>query len=220
MAYASRGSNGNRATTAVIVAVLQGAALYALMTGLAVNFIPSEEVPPTAGYQIPLTPPPEPPKTVEKAETPVPTTTPVFTPRLIDPMKVTLPPFPVIDNPIVSPSPSDFGQVIEREPDPVPSFTPRAPIPRNAGQWASSDDYPTRDIREGNEGTTRFELTVSNDGKVQSCRVVASSGFASLDTATCKLVSGRARFQPATDGSGARASGTYTGSVRWQIPKD
>ena len=75
------------------------------------------------------------------------------------------------------------------------------------------------DLREGNQGVTQFTLTIGADGKVQSCMVTASSGFPGLDKATCDNVSRRARFEPATDGSGNRVGGTYSNRIRWEIPQ-
>ena len=40
-----------------------------------------------------------------------------------------------------------------------------------------------------------------------------------LDDATCKLVTRRARFKPATDGEGNPTTGSYSNAVRWQIPR-
>jgi protein TonB len=54
---------------------------------------------------------------------------------------------------------------------------------------------------------------------VQACEVIRSSGSASLDKAACDNVSRRARFDAATDESGAKVVGTYASSVKWQIPR-
>jgi protein TonB len=102
-----------------------------------------------------------------------------------------------------------------------PALAPRSVRARNnPGLWATTSDYPASSLRLGEQGTVRFELAISPDGRVSDCRVLASSGSAELDAATCKRVSQRARFEPATDGSGARVSGSYTGSIRWVIPQD
>ena len=74
-------------------------------------------------------------------------------------------------------------------------------------------------MREDRAGTTRFSVTVDAEGKVSSCQVTGSSGHSDLDDATCKLVTRRARFKPATDGEGQPTSGSYSNAVRWQIPK-
>jgi protein TonB len=53
---------------------------------------------------------------------------------------------------------------------------------------------------------------------VKGCEVTASSGSSDLDAATCANVAKRARFNPATDESGARVAGSYSSAVRWEIP--
>ncbi len=46
----------------------------------------------------------------------------------------------------------------------------------------------------------------------------ASSGSASLDTATCSLLQRRARFTPAVGEAGTPVPGTIEHKVRWSIP--
>jgi protein TonB len=83
----------------------------------------------------------------------------------------------------------------------------------------TTDDYPSRDLRQGNEGTTAFRVVIGSNGRVSACEVVRSSGHPGLDNATCEAVTARARFEPATDENGAKVVGTYSNSVRWQIPR-
>jgi periplasmic protein TonB len=114
------------------------------------------------------------------------------------------------------------GQIELPEIKPItpPSFTPRSPTARGKpGTWATPNDYPGRDLREGNQGVTGFRLTIGADGRVQNCEVTKSSGHPGLDTATCDKVRARARFDPATDDSGAKVTGTYTNAIRWEIPE-
>jgi protein TonB len=74
-------------------------------------------------------------------------------------------------------------------------------------------------LREEREGVTRFTVQVSPEGRVTNCSVTGSSGSPDLDDAACRSITRRARFNPATDGEGQPTSGTYSNSVRWQIPK-
>ena len=62
-------------------------------------------------------------------------------------------------------------------------------------------------------------VTVGADGRVSGCDIVRSSGYRGLDQATCRAVTRRARFRPATDGNGQNVAGSYSNSVRWQIPR-
>lgn len=227
MAYASRGSTGNRAATAVGVALLQGVVIYAVATGLAVHFIPAEEKPNPIADQMPITPTPVPPpppgqkKPVETDPIADQTHRPVINDRSEPPV---VPPNDFATESASSGSGAAEGtgtNVIPDPPKPQPSFTPQTPRPTSSpGTWATSADYPAADLRRESQGVTRFAVSVGADGKVQSCRIVVSSGSPSLDETTCKLVTRRARFKPATDETGAQVAGTYSNAIRWEIPRD
>lgn len=219
MAYIDQRTGRNqRAAVMTVVAVLQGAAIVALINGLAVHWRPNAPVPNPKSTDVPITMP------IPVPTPPEPPTHPVTRPDPLPPM-----PFPPIGQSTGDPLPIPIpgpGPVATQTADPIPlptptaTFSPRAPKPKNApGSWATPNDYPARDLREGNQGVTGFMLTVGADGRVQSCAVTASSGFPGLDKATCDNVSRRARFEPATDGSGNRTAGTYSSRIRWQIPQ-
>ena len=101
----------------------------------------------------------------------------------------------------------------------LPGFAPRGPIPRNdTSGWVTASDYPSYDLRRGNEGLVRFRVVVGTNGRVTSCEILATSGSARLDQTTCDKVNSRARFDPATDSAGKKVVEAYTGAVLWQIP--
>ncbi len=64
----------------------------------------------------------------------------------------------------------------------------------------SRADYPP-DAR-GAQGSVSVHLDISANGLVTGCRVVGSSGNASLDSQTCRLIRKRFRYRPARDASG------------------
>jgi periplasmic protein TonB len=68
----------------------------------------------------------------------------------------------------------------------------------------SADDYPADAQRNGEEGTVQVELAVDARGHVSGCRLLRSSGSATLDTVTCRILERRARFTPARDAAGKR----------------
>jgi len=222
MAYLhDTGTNGRRAGAAIAVAVLEGVAILALVRGLSIAWTQHEEPPPLASKQWKLDPPPPPPPADPRPRADP--DRPVQQPRqahdlprqqdraLADP----LPPFvpPADPGPRADPLPRD------PQPSPGPSLAPRQPQPRTSpANWVSANDYPARDLREGNQGLARFSLVVGADGKPQSCLVTRSSGHTGLDEATCRAVMRRARFEAASDETGARVAGSYAGSIRWQIP--
>ncbi|MBX9925607.1 MAG: energy transducer TonB, partial [Hyphomicrobiaceae bacterium] len=105
-------------------------------------------------------------------------------------------------------------------PSAAPSRATGAKPKGNPGRWATNDDYPARAQREEREGTAGFRVTIGPDGRVTGCDITASSGHADLDQETCKLVTRRARFDPALDRDGNPTTGSYSNRVRWQIPKE
>ncbi|RZK01317.1 MAG: energy transducer TonB [Novosphingobium sp.] len=220
MAYIDHRAGGNqRVVATAVVALIQGAAIVALINGFTVKFFDPPPLPRTEGEQIPLTPiplpPPPPDTTLEK---------PIVEPRTQVP-DIVLTPRQIPADPIPLPSIPDFTPAPHADPisqpSPTQTFAPRAAKPRNApGGWATTNDYPARDLREGNQGVTRFSLAIDANGRVQSCTVITSSGHPGLDQATCEKVSRRAQFEPATDGEGKRVASTYTSAIRWRIPQD
>jgi protein TonB len=219
MAYADQSMSGNRVTALIIVALIHVAVGYALVTGLAYSAAKKvlqrvatidikEEVkklPPPPPKKLDLPPPPPivaPPPKINVA------------PQAPQRNTVSEPPPPAPPPPavIVPPPPSA---------PPPPRFTPKGATAKgNPGNWATTNDYPSRALREEREGTTGFRVTVGPDGKVTDCSITSSSGHADLDQATCDNVRRRARFNPAMDGEGQPTTGTYSNRVRWVIPKD
>lgn len=214
MAYADQQMSGNRVIALIIVALLHVALGYALITGLAYEAVKQVAERVTTidieDEEEPEEPPPPPP---ERKDVPPP---PVAPPP---PIRINTAP-PDIVTTTVAPPPPPVLVVPAPAPPPPPKFKPQPATPKsNPGSWATPDDYPSRALREDREGVARFRVSVGADGKVQSCEIVGSSGHADLDEATCKLVTRRARFKPASDGDGDPTTGSYSNAVRWQIPK-
>ncbi len=217
MAYADQQMSGNRITAFIIVALLHLVLGYALVTGLAYEGVkqimkkvttidikkdePKKEPPPPPKKA--AAPPPivAPPPKINVSVAPPPVQTVVTPPPL--------PPPPIIAPPAPVPAP------------PPPRFQPKSATPKgNPANWATTNDYPSRALREEREGTTGFRVTVGPDGRVTSCDVTSSSGSSDLDDATCANVTRRARFTPAMDGEGNPTTGSYSNRIRWVIPKD
>jgi len=210
--------SGNKLTALIVVAVLHIVVGYALVTGLAYEaFKKVKEV--TAAINIEEEKPPEePPPPPPKQDTPPP---PIVAPPpaisintaapSVETVTVAPPPAPVFTTAAPPPPP----------PPPPPRFQPKGAAPKgNPGNWATSNDYPSRALREEREGSTGFRVTVGTDGKVAECSVTRSSGSPDLDQATCDNIRRRARFTPATDGEGNPTTGSYSSTIRWVIPKE
>jgi TonB family protein len=90
----------------------------------------------------------------------------------------------------------------------------------NLVQYFSTDDYPADAIRNNEQGTVSFRLTVSRRGRVADCHIVHSSDSITLDRATCGILEDRARFTPARNAEGKRVPDEYTGRIRWELPEE
>ncbi len=217
MAYADQQMSGNRITALIIVALIHIALVYALVTGLAYEGL-RNVVKKVTAVDIKKDEPKkkdEPPPPKQKVAPP---------PIVAPPPRINVAPSaPQIQTVITAPPPPP--QIILAPPAPAapppPRIQPKGAVPKgNPGNWATTNDYPTRALREEREGTTGFRVSVGSDGKVASCSITSSSGSPDLDEATCSNVTRRARFTPATDGEGQPTSGSYSSRVRWVIPKD
>lgn len=226
MAYADTNTTTRKLGTGAAVLLIEAGVAAALVTGLAMTGtikpdtiidtfdIPKPEVTPTP-------PPPDKPQVRRNEST-------------IDRPDVLIKLPPVTDTlPEVELKPSGdngkdtVGDVTfpqpEVTPDPPqpPRFTPKRAVPRGStAKWVTTNDYPASELRAEHQGTTRYRLSIDAGGAVTDCTVTASSGYPGLDRAACETVKRRAKFEPATDHTGARAPGSFSGSVTWQIPKE
>jgi Gram-negative bacterial TonB protein C-terminal len=107
------------------------------------------------------------------------------------------------------------------------SLQPVTPI--NKHGWITSDDYPSRAMRDALQGTVAYTLTVGVNGRVQTCDMTKNENptimtsvndVPELNQATCRNITRRARFIPATDAAGRPLVANYFGRVRWAIPYD
>jgi protein TonB len=110
---------------------------------------------------------------------------------------------------------------------PVAPPPPPAPPPPKVSQPKSvsgnlqglirNDDYPEAAIERDEQGTTTVVLTVGTNGRVTGCSVASSSGSKTLDSATCSILSRRAKFTPAQDSSGNPTTGSFRQQIKWVL---
>ena len=216
MAYADQQMSGNKIIAIVLVALIHVAVGYALITGLAYSAVKKAiERVTTVDINEPPPPPPDTPPPPEPDRPPPPVAPP-------PPINISVAPPPIQVQPNIPPPAPVIRIVPPAAPPapPPPRFTPKGAVPKgNPGSWATTDDYPSRALREEKEGVTRFTVQVGPDGRVTNCTVTGSSGTPELDDAACRAITRRARFTPATNGEGQPVAGSYSNSVRWQIPK-
>jgi periplasmic protein TonB len=170
----------------------------------------------------PPPPPPPPPEPQEEVSPPIDAVKSPFTPP---PQSFTPPPTkvdaPVQQTPIVLPKQDQAPPPPPPPPPPPEKDMSKKAVPQGSpSRWATTDDYPSRDLREENEGVARFSVQIGTNGRVTACSITGSSGHPGLDAATCKFVTSRAKFTPALDKSGNPTTGTFSSSVRWVIPKE
>ncbi|GAA4771399.1 energy transducer TonB [Novosphingobium ginsenosidimutans] len=221
MTYVDTINSNRRLGTLAMVGAIHVAAGYALVTGLAATIIPKIE--------------PE-IKTIFLPEPATPKPTPTVTPHgRPDTTTLVTPPPPDTRNPFDQPGPielppigtGDRGLGIDEvtfpgpTPSPGPTFATKPARPKgNPGLWVTTNDYPQSAIRSEAEGVVKFRLSVGTNGKVIGCEVTGSSGTEALDQAACDKLMLRGKFEPASDSTGALVAGSYTGAVRWQLPRD
>lgn len=215
MAYADQGMSSNRVVAIVIVVLIHLALGYTLVTGLAysatqkiierVTTIDIEEPEPEP-EELPPPPPPEevmPPPPVA----PPPPINVSVTPPQIQTVTTPPPPAPVI--PIAAPPPA---------PPPPPSQA-RGVRPDGQARWASriQQNYPSRAVRDGTEGTVGVSVTVGADGRVSACSVTSSSGSSILDQAACNGMERYARFDPALNDAGNPISASWSTRIVYRL---
>jgi TonB family protein len=94
----------------------------------------------------------------------------------------------------------------------------RARIEGSISAILSDDDYPIEAIRKQEQGTVAFRLEISETGKVASCSVTESSGSKLIDETTCRIMSERARFNPARDARGRAVADSFNSRIVWRLP--
>ena len=209
MSYVTQSHANKPAGIAGVVGI--HVALGALVVlGLNTEAIIEIGIPNPGAVNVPLDPPPPPPpetKPQSDRKTPAP-------PIHVPPVAPVLPPKPsFVDTTTTFPPLSDDVLLNKLPPLPdigpaaTPGLTPVAASPRNRpSRWVTDNDYKSRWVREGLSGTASFRLEVAASGKVESCAITRSTGHKALDDATCALITRRARFDPATNSSGAASA--------------
>ena len=106
---------------------------------------------------------------------------------------------------------------------PVAATAPPAPAMRaqtNLADYFSSSWYPPEALHNREEGGVRFQVDVRPNGRVEACRILASSGSRTLDEATCAIMVDRGRFTPARDAEGRAIADRFTARIQWALPAE
>jgi periplasmic protein TonB len=216
MSYADQSMSSRRIVAIIIVALLHALLGYAFITGLAYNVVKkvaqdlktfdvAEEAPPPE--ELPPPPPPE-----QKVEPP-----PVVAPPPIVKIAPTIaPPIQAVPRPpVITPQ-----APVAPAPPPAPRLASKAVARGNSQLWVTTEDYPSRALREEREGVTAVAWDITTEGRVANCRITSSSGSPDLDQAACTNITRRGRYKPALDEAGNPIASTDSRRVRWQMPQD
>lgn len=212
MSYANQGSGRERIVAVGLVGLIQGGIIAALVSGLAVQFATRPADPPLRTYDVPNIVPPPPVEPVEVEKPLMTTAIPIADPVAPDPIVPTLTEKPVLRTIDIIPPPPTFDIAPTPIPSPAITPTPAADLSRRAAprgsvaDWFPQRDYPAAALRGGVEGRVSVLLSVSPAGRATGCEVVATSGDAGLDAATCRLALRNGRFEPARDAAGAQTA--------------
>jgi periplasmic protein TonB len=209
----------SRVWSIILVVLIHALGLYAMLNGgyevvkkkLTELEVIDVKEPPPPPKELPPPPPPD-------TKLPPP---PVVPPPLV---QTNTPPPPAVIQSTPTPPPVYIAPpVAQPAPPPPPPAPPAVAVkltPRGSpGSWVTNDDYPPSAQRDGVEGVTGFSLAVGPDGRVTGCSITASSGSSVLDDTACRLLTRRARFNPAKEAGGAAIASSYAGRFRWQIQK-
>ena len=217
MAFAEEGMSTNRMIALGVVALLHVLLAYAFITGLAQKAIkqvtgPLEAVNIKEDKPPPEEPPPPPPKDIE-------------IPPYVPPPEVTIqtdaPPPPTISTQSATPRPEPTYVAPVQAPVAAPAPKPgtAAKFRGNRLQIISTDDYPSSSLRREEHGKVGVRYDINEKGRIENC-VVTTSVSPDLDATTCRLMTARFRYDPATEeGVPVRVTGRAD-SVTWVIPPD
>lgn len=84
----------------------------------------------------------------------------------------------------------------------------------------SDSDYPGDVGEAGLQGTVSVKFLVWTDGRVRRCEVTGSSGNATLDAPTCRLIQQRFRYRPSLDARGRPVPAWLIENHQWVIEGD
>jgi len=218
MSYLNQAQDPRRRVTALSGTIaIQVALAFAVVTGLTIAGN-RETSPHIRAVDFPIPKPAKPDPVPDPA--PQQQTTVITAPK--PPIDLTRdnPPVVARDDPPIVEVIRDPAPIYRPDPPrPIASFVPRGVKPSNNPlRLVTTGDYPGGPLRSEIEGTSGYRVIVGTNGRVSSCEITRPSGNSQLDGATCRYISQRARFDPATDDTGAKVVGTYSGTVSWEIP--
>jgi len=93
-----------------------------------------------------------------------------------------------------------------------------SPLSGATRRFLGASAYPAAAAARHEEGRVSVLIEIPPSGHGGACRVVESSGSASLDQATCDIARNKASFTPATDDAGKPKTVWTIMAMRWKLP--
>jgi protein TonB len=121
---------------------------------------------------------------------------------------VTTPNIPPVAPPVMAPP--------RPAPPPPPRQSQARSLTGSLQGLISSDDYPPSALDNNEQGSVQVTLTIGPSGRVTGCSP-SGSASATLKSATCRLLTSRARFSPAQDANGNPTTSSYSQTIVWRI---
>jgi TonB family protein len=81
-------------------------------------------------------------------------------------------------------------------------------------------DYPNAALRDRHQGIAVIRVAVAPTGSVEGCEVTGSSGYSTLDAASCAIPARRFAYLPALGRGGRPIRETSTHRIVWRLPDD
>jgi protein TonB len=216
MAYAQRKEiSGNRTLAIIMVIVIQFVLGYAIVTGLAFN-VAKKAIQDLKTFDVEQQPPPPekpppPPKDMPKVPPP-----PMLPPSIVQ-TQVTPPTIQTVTVQQIPPQAPPTIAPARPAPPPQPRQSEAKSLTGDIqGLINGEQDYPPSALDNNEQGTVTVTLTVGPSGRVTGCSTTGNAS-STLKSATCRLLSARARFSPAQDANGNPTSSTYTRNITWRI---
>lgn len=130
-------------------------------------------------------------------------------------VQITRPAPPIQTIPTIPPP----APIVVAPPPPAPPSQARGATPDRQDRWAAriQQNYPSRALRNNEEGRVGVRVTVGPDGRVSACSVTSSSGSSSLDEGACDGMRRYARFNPALDAAGNPTTGSYSTTIVYRL---
>lgn len=92
-------------------------------------------------------------------------------------------------------------------------------VPLDRNGWVVPSDYPVAALNEGRSGRTLVAFDVSEEGFVENCAVVGSSGHSDLDQMACFALNVRGLFVPPRDRKGNPVRARSQDAINWIPPR-